>query len=189
MITEEPSLALCQVSLGTVEFDKGEGSSACERKAAEMSLSDLLNERIVLLVKYLVPASSADPYVELVRIRTKAKTAATAGAIEQIKTLIVECAAATATLQEQEEQLWTKEFKLRMLETSKIVEHRQLGRLVSSFIFNLKETWENLELEFSTVLHRIGVVRCSAGVATVVPVAVASVGGSQHVDCASGCSL
>ncbi|OAE18234.1 hypothetical protein AXG93_3012s1040 [Marchantia polymorpha subsp. ruderalis] len=52
-VTEETSLPSCQVSSGTMEFDKGEGPLACEPKAVEMSQSDLFNEWIVPLVKYL----------------------------------------------------------------------------------------------------------------------------------------
>ncbi|OAE22508.1 hypothetical protein AXG93_4855s1010 [Marchantia polymorpha subsp. ruderalis] len=52
-VTKELLLPLCQVSSKTMEFERGEGPSACEPRAAEMSLSNFLSERIVLLVKYL----------------------------------------------------------------------------------------------------------------------------------------
>ncbi|OAE30356.1 hypothetical protein AXG93_4201s1580 [Marchantia polymorpha subsp. ruderalis] len=101
----KPTLSSCQVSSKTLEFDRGKGLSVCEPKLAEFSLSDLLNERIVPLVKYLdskmvkysVPASSASSYVELVRIRTKTKALATAGVTERIAILTSECATVTVT--------------------------------------------------------------------------------------------
>lgn len=88
-------MLLCQVSSGTVEFDRSEGTSANESKLAEFSLADFLSGRIDSLVKYLdrrvmkysVPASSAGSYVELVRRRTKPKTPTSAEIIEQVASL------------------------------------------------------------------------------------------------------
>ncbi|OAE33497.1 hypothetical protein AXG93_3822s1550 [Marchantia polymorpha subsp. ruderalis] len=72
-VTEKPTLPLCQVSLETVEFDRGEGHLICKQKSAEFSLLDILSERLVSIVKfldrkmvkYLVSASSAGSYVVL----------------------------------------------------------------------------------------------------------------------------
>lgn len=75
------------------------------------------------------------------------------------------------------------ERRLRALESSEIIGRRQLGRLVSSFISDLEETRENLELELSAVLRRIGVVRSSLGVA------VTPVGGSQPAGCGPRSSM
>lgn len=84
-VTEKPTLPLCQVSLETVEFDRGEGHLICKQKSAEFSLLDILSERLVSIVKfldrkmvkYLVSASSAGSYVVLVRRQTKSKAATT----------------------------------------------------------------------------------------------------------------
>ncbi|OAE19056.1 hypothetical protein AXG93_2839s1520 [Marchantia polymorpha subsp. ruderalis] len=93
--SEERSLNIPSV---TVEFDTSKGPLAYQPKAEELSLSDLLSERIVLLMKYLdqkmvkysVPASLMGSYVELVHRRTKAKAAATDGVTERIKILTFE---------------------------------------------------------------------------------------------------
>lgn len=81
------------------------------------------------------------------------------------------------------------ERRLRALETCEIVEHKQFARILSSFISELEEIKENLELELTSVLSRIGVIRCSAGVTTAALVAVTPDGSSQPVGGASRCSL
>ncbi|OAE18465.1 hypothetical protein AXG93_2482s1130 [Marchantia polymorpha subsp. ruderalis] len=86
LVSEKPTLSLCQISSGTIEFDMDEVPSACEPKLTKTSLSNLLNERFVLLLKYLnrkmvkysVSVSLAGSYVELVRRRTKSKATTTA---------------------------------------------------------------------------------------------------------------
>ncbi|OAE23320.1 hypothetical protein AXG93_3390s1050 [Marchantia polymorpha subsp. ruderalis] len=105
-ITEKPTLPSCQVSSGTVEFDKGEGLLACETKSRKFDVADLLNEPIVLLmkhldmkmVKYYVPTTSAGSYVELVHRSTKAKAATNAGVTKWIAILTSKCATVTLTL-------------------------------------------------------------------------------------------
>lgn len=122
-MAEQPMMPLCQVSLDTVEFDCGEGPSIDEPKLAKFSLAHLLNDRIVSLVKYLdrkmteylVPASIAKFYVELVRKRTKAKVAATAKVTKKVANLTFECVTMTITLQEWEGQLWAKELECKDL--------------------------------------------------------------------------
>lgn len=112
LVSEKPTLSLCQISSGTIEFDMDEVPSACEPKLTKTSLSNLLNERFVLLLKYLnrkmvkysVSVSLAGSYVELVRRRTKSKATTTAKVTERIAILTSEC----ATLQEREEQLRAK---------------------------------------------------------------------------------
>lgn len=97
-VIDEPLLPSCQIPSVTVEFDTSKGPLAYQPKAEELSLSDLLSERIVLLMKYLdqkmvkysVPASLMGSYVELVHRRTKAKAAATDGVTERIKILTFE---------------------------------------------------------------------------------------------------
>lgn len=81
------------------------------------------------------------------------------------------------------------ERKLRGMKASEVVEHQQLGRVVSSFMFGLEETRENLELEVTSVLRRIGVNKSSSGVATVASMNVALDGGLQLASDDSECSL
>lgn len=109
----------CQVSSGTVDYDRGEGPSACKPKVAGPSLADFLNDQLAPLVKYLdnkmpkyrVAFPSMDSYVELVRTGTKAKVAVNTGATERMNILTVECAAVKVTLQEREDQLRVKEME------------------------------------------------------------------------------
>lgn len=63
--------------------------------------------------------------------------------------------------------------------------HRQSGKMVN---FNLDETKENLELELSAILSRIGIDKNSTGVATVAT-GVSTVRSSQLASDASGCLL
>ncbi|OAE32403.1 hypothetical protein AXG93_3671s1220 [Marchantia polymorpha subsp. ruderalis] len=132
--TQKSKLTLCQVFLSIVKFNRGEGPLACKPKLAEFSLSDLVSERIVPLVKYLdrkmmnnlVPTSSASSYVELVRRRTKAKATTIDGVTEQIGILTSECATMTIgrtiALQEREGQLQAKELKCKDLRRKLIAE-------------------------------------------------------------------
>lgn len=79
------------------------------------------------------------------------------------------------------------ERRLRGLEANQVVGHRQLGTIINSFISSLKKTRENLELDFTAVLHRIGVDRSSADVAYAAFVNVKPDGASQLADDASEC--
>ncbi|OAE32300.1 hypothetical protein AXG93_2190s1200 [Marchantia polymorpha subsp. ruderalis] len=96
----------CHVSLGTVDFDYGEGPSAEEPKTTEFSVADLLSDKIVPLVKYLDEKmmkysmlESATSYVQLVCRRIKAKVTTTAKRELECKGLRVDiCNAQKLTL-------------------------------------------------------------------------------------------
>lgn len=67
------------------------------------------------MVKYSVPTSLVGSYVELVRKRTKAKAAATAGMTKRVASLTSKCATIIVTLQKREEQLRAKELECEEL--------------------------------------------------------------------------
>lgn len=75
---------------------------------------------------------------------------------------------------------------LTTLESSEIVEHKQLGRLVNSFIFDLDKTSKKLELKLISVLRMLGIVRSSINVTFAAPVAVALVGNPRPTECVIG---
>lgn len=61
----------------------------------------------------------------------------------------------------------------------------QLGRLISSFILDLDEASENLELELIAVLHMLSMVRSFVGVAYVASIVIAYVGSIRSAKCAT----
>ncbi|OAE33767.1 hypothetical protein AXG93_4361s1000 [Marchantia polymorpha subsp. ruderalis] len=72
-IVKPPMMPSCQLSSGIVDFDCGKGSSTEEPKTAELSVADLLSDRIDTLLKYserkmtkYAEPELARSYVELV---------------------------------------------------------------------------------------------------------------------------
>ncbi|OAE30426.1 hypothetical protein AXG93_3483s1180 [Marchantia polymorpha subsp. ruderalis] len=131
-----------------------------EPKALEIVFPDILQDSIVPFLKYLDTKSGkftvkreSRSYVELIWNMTKLKRAvavkrewdfATAMAKERAASLAAECAAAKATLQEQEDRLRTKEMECEVLRLNLVKEFNRCAELEQA-CSSLRATNENAQ--------------------------------------------
>lgn len=118
-----------QVSSSTVNLDYGEGHSAEEPKSAGLGVADMLDERVVPLLKYLdrKMAKYAEPtiagsYVELVGRRVRTKKTTSVEVAESVASLTSKCATVKTTLREREKRLRQTELECAELQRSLAVE-------------------------------------------------------------------
>ncbi|OAE31127.1 hypothetical protein AXG93_150s1170 [Marchantia polymorpha subsp. ruderalis] len=107
---------------GIVDPEVEKRSSAKEPKKVVSTFPDFLRNSVVPLLKYLDAKrekygvlEEAKYYVHLLRNRTRSKIAASTKNAENVAGVAGECVVATATLEEREEQLWTKEMECEAL--------------------------------------------------------------------------
>lgn len=93
-MTEQPPMTSGQVSSGIVDLDCGERPSAEEPKSAGLSAADMLDDRVIPLLRYLdrkmakyTELAIAGSYVELVRTRTRARVATSVEIAERMASL------------------------------------------------------------------------------------------------------